>query len=157
MDFYDSRGKVVAYIDSDSDDSPTFYLWDGKPAAYLDDDSIYGFNGKQLGWIKGNTIYDHRGNMVAALSGAFASPISIAPFKSFKQSKPLKAFKEFKPFKPFFTSNWSDVPARVSSCRVPRRQGQGVNPGRSEFTGVYHFSPLCNLFPPSICDRVQVH
>src|SRR6266446_6574835 len=111
LDFYDSRGKAVAYIDEDDDENSTFYLWDGKPVAYLDDGSVYGFNGKHLGWIKGGAIYDHDGNIVAALSEAFKGSVSVAPFKSFKQFKPFKAFKEFKPFKPFFSRNWSETPA----------------------------------------------
>lgn len=117
LDFYDSRGRAVAYIDADGDENPTFYLWGGKPVAYLDDDSVYGFNGKHLGWIKGNAIYDHDGNLIAAQSEAFASPVSVPPVKGFKQFKPFKAFKEFKPFKPFFTSSWSETPAAVFFLR----------------------------------------
>jgi hypothetical protein len=54
------------------DESLTFYLWDGKPGAYFDEDSVYGFNGKHLGWLKGGLVYDHDGNMVAALSWEFS-------------------------------------------------------------------------------------
>jgi len=113
LDYYDSRGRAVVYIDEGDVENPTFYLWDGKPVAYLDEDNVYGFNGKHLGWIKGGAIYDHQGNLVAALAEDFANPVSVPPIKSFKQFKPFKAFKEFKPFKPFFSSNWSDTPARV--------------------------------------------
>jgi hypothetical protein len=115
LDFYDSRGKAVAYLDED--DGETFYLWDGKPVAYLDEDSLFGFNGKHLGWIKKGMIYDHNGDVVAGLPYVFTSPVASAPAKSFKQFKPFKAFKEFKPFKPFFTSSWSDVPAKVFFLR----------------------------------------
>lgn len=116
LNFYDSGGRAVAYIDEDDEDA-TFYLWDGKPVAYLDDDSVYGFNGKHLGWFKGSAIYDHDGNVVAALSEAFKGSVSAAPAKSFKQFKPFRAFKEFKPFKPFFTSGWSETPARLFFLR----------------------------------------
>lgn len=115
LDFYDSRGRAVAYIDEDK--NLTIYLWDGKPVAYLDDDSVYGFNGKHLGWLKGQAIYDHDGNVVAALPEAFHGPVSAAPAKSFKQFVPFKAFKEFKPFKPFLGSTWSDIPAQVFFLR----------------------------------------
>jgi hypothetical protein len=111
LDFYDSLGKAVVYLDDEGDDN-TFYLWDGKPVAYLDEDSLYGFNGKHLGWIKNGIIYDHSGNVEVALSRVFSTPVSVAPPKSFRQFKPFKAFKEFKPFKPFFTSTWSDTPAK---------------------------------------------
>ena len=111
VDLFDSQGRAVAYIAEDSDQ--TIYLWSGKPVAYLDEDSVYGFNGKHIGWLKGGAIYDHDGNLVAAIADRFAQPVSIPPPKSFKQFRPFKAFKEFKPFKPFFTTSWSDIPARV--------------------------------------------
>ena len=111
MDFYDSRGRAVAYIAVDRD--LTIYLWTGEPVAYLDDDSVYGFNGKHLGWFKSGVIYDNDGDMVAALADRFKEPVSTPPPKSFKQFVPFKAFKEFKPFKPFFNLGWSDKPARI--------------------------------------------
>jgi hypothetical protein len=108
-EFFDSRGAAVAFFDDDQ----TLYLWSGKPVAYLDEDSIFGFNGKHLGWLAMGSIYDHDGNLVAAIADRFASPVKSPPSKGFKEFKPFKAFEEFKPFKPFFSNNWSDVPARL--------------------------------------------
>jgi hypothetical protein len=112
LDFYDSQGRAVAYIDED-DEELTIYLWDGKPVAYLDENSVYGFNGKHLGWLKENAIYDHHGNLVAALPEAFRGSVNVAPAKGFKQFVPFKAFEEFKPFEPFVNRTWSDTPAKV--------------------------------------------
>ena len=50
ISLYDSVGEAVAYIDSD--DELNIYLWRGKPVAYLEHISLYGFNGKHLGWFK---------------------------------------------------------------------------------------------------------
>jgi 4-fold beta-flower domain-containing protein len=111
MDFYDSRARAVAYIAGDSD--LTIYLWTGEPVAYLDEDSVYGFNGKHLGWLKSGAIYDHDGNLVAAFANRFKGTVATPPAKSFKQFRPFKSFKEFKPFKPFFGLSWSDTPARI--------------------------------------------
>jgi hypothetical protein len=111
VDFFDSQGRAVAYIAEDSD--LTIYLWSGKPVAYLEEESVYGFNGKHLGWFKGGAIYDHDGNLVAAIADRFAHPVSTPPAKAFKQFRPFKSFKEFKPFKPFFGSGWSDSSARI--------------------------------------------
>lgn len=107
-DFFDSKGNAVAYFDDDD----TLYLWSGEPVAYMDEDSLFGFNGKHLGWRKDGAIYDHDGNVVAAIVGRFKTPVSAAPSKAFKEFKPFKGFKEFKPFKPFFGATWSDLPAR---------------------------------------------
>jgi hypothetical protein len=46
---FNSQGKATAYLDTSA--GLTFYLWTGEPVAYLDDDSIYGFNGKHLAGI----------------------------------------------------------------------------------------------------------
>lgn len=40
------------------------YLWGGEPVAYLEDDRIYGFNGKHIGWYDDGVICDHDGNIV---------------------------------------------------------------------------------------------
>ena len=80
--------------------------------AYLDEDSVFGFNGKHLGWLKSGAVYDHDGNIVAALAERFEARVTPAPLKSFKQFRPFKSFKEFKPFKPFFGLTWSEIPAR---------------------------------------------
>jgi hypothetical protein len=107
-DYFDSKGTAVAYFDDDE----TLYLWSGKPVAYMDEDSLFGFNGKHLGWRKDGVIYDHDGAVVAAIASRFKTPVTAAPLKAFKDFKPFKAFKEFKPFKPFFGTAWSDEPAR---------------------------------------------
>jgi hypothetical protein len=111
LDFYDSRGRAVAYIAGDSD--LTIYLWTGEPTAYLDKDSVFGFNGNHLGWLKSGAIYDHDGNVVAAGADRFKGTLAIPPVKGFKQFVPFKAFMEFKPFKPFFRTEWSETPARI--------------------------------------------
>lgn len=111
VDFYDSRGRAVAYIAGDTD--LTIYLWTGEPTAYLDDDSLFGFNGKHLGWLKSGFIYDHEGNVQAAVADRFKGTLGTPPVKGFKQFVPFKAFKEFKPFKPFFSTDWSETPARM--------------------------------------------
>jgi hypothetical protein len=113
---FDSRGNPVAYIALDSDE-PTIYMWSGKPVAYLanssgDGFSIYGFNGKHLGWFVKGIATDHDGNGACGVRDAVDSPKS-EPFKAFKEFKPFKAFKEFEPFRPAFTLKWSSTPCGV--------------------------------------------
>lgn len=111
LDFYDSRGIAVAYVAADRD--LTIYLWSGKPVAYIEGDSVFGFNGKHIGWIKDGAIYDHDGHIVAAVAERFKEPVTPPPPKGFKQFKPFKSFKEFKPFKPFFQFSWSELPSSL--------------------------------------------
>lgn len=55
-------GVAVAYIDG-GDDS-TIYLWGGAPTAYLDGTSIYGFNGRHLGWFEEGVVRGNQGQRV---------------------------------------------------------------------------------------------
>jgi hypothetical protein len=108
---YGSRGKAAAFIDPEDD--ATIYLWSGKPVAYLDKNSVYGFNGNHLGWFIKGAIYDHDGKVVAASRAHFTTLPSAPPPRGFKQFKPFKGFQEFKPFQPFLSTTWSGTPANL--------------------------------------------
>lgn len=109
--FYDSQGRPSAYFEPSG--GLVLYLWSGEPVAYLDEESIFGFNGKHLGWYHDGLIYDHDGGIVAALASAFREAPGPAPPRSLRGLKPLKGLKELKPLKPLFGRSWSKVPARV--------------------------------------------
>ena len=108
---FDARGNAAAYLTTDTD--TTFYLWSGEPAAYLSGESIFGFNGKHLGWYRGGIVYDSDGAVVAAPAAAFATPVAPAPPKGLRQLKPLKGLKELRPLKPLFSNSWSSTLAAV--------------------------------------------
>lgn len=111
FDLYDSRGRPAAYFDLS--DGLTLYLWSGKPVAYLDGDSVVGFNGKRLGWYRNGVLYDQDGNVVAAPAAAFKTPVPPPPPRGLKELKPLKGLKGLKPLKPLFSLSWSELPAQV--------------------------------------------
>lgn len=111
VDLYGSTGSAVAYIAADND--MTVYLWSGEPCAYLDDEDIYGFSGKHLGWFRSGVVYDHDGRVVAAVADRFRSPVKVPPLKSLKQLRPLKSLKELKPLRPLFVQTWSSTPANL--------------------------------------------
>lgn len=103
---YNAKGKPEAYIDYTDED--TIYLWDGTPIAYLNKDSIYGFNGKHLGWYEDGIMRDHSGNIVGFNKKAANVFVAFEPFKAFKKFKPFKSFEAFAPFKPFYHSTLSE-------------------------------------------------
>ena len=107
-DFFDSRGAAIAYFDDDE----VVYLWSGEPVAYRDEDSLFGFNGSHLGWLHEGAIYDHDGDLVAAVAGRLRGAVRTPPVKDLKELKPLRGLKELKPLKPLFGSSWSRIPAR---------------------------------------------
>lgn len=44
--FYDRKGKAIAYI---NDNGESIYLYNGKPVAWLSEDSIYSYN--KISWM----------------------------------------------------------------------------------------------------------
>ena len=87
ISLFDSTGEAVAYIDTDSD--LNIYLWAGKPVAYLDGNSMYGFNGKHLGWFKEGIVMDHQGYAVGFVEGAVTKLTKLERLKSLQQLSPL--------------------------------------------------------------------
>jgi hypothetical protein len=119
---FDSRGKPIAYIAPDEELS--IYLWDGTPAAYLEKDggrarrryaSVYGFNGKHLGWFSDGLIRDHSGSAACAVQQRMGVVTSIEPVKGVKHKhiEPVKAVPEISPVPPVFMDMWGN-----NSCRT---------------------------------------
>ncbi|UUZ67760.1 hypothetical protein LP416_25200 [Polaromonas sp. P2-4] len=110
---FDASGKPDAYIAEEL----TIYLWSGKPVAYLDSASgrvsVYGFNGKHLGWFVKGIIRDHDGNAVGAVKEVFRASVEYEPYKSYKEYKPYKSYKEYVPYQPYLSTTWSDLPLRL--------------------------------------------
>lgn len=46
---FETSGQPTAYI---ATEDMTIFLWTGEPVAYFIKNSIYGFNGKHLGWFE---------------------------------------------------------------------------------------------------------
>jgi hypothetical protein len=109
FDLYDSQGRATAFLDLS--EGLTIYLWAGKPVAYLDGDSIYGFNGKHLGWYLKGIVYDQDGYIVLAPARAYSANVERAPPRGIKTLKPIKGLKDLKPLKPLFGLSWSKYPS----------------------------------------------
>lgn len=83
---YNKDGRAVAYIAEDY--HSTIYLWEGVPAAYLhEDEHVYGFNGRHLGWFKGEVLFTHRGERIGFLYTTCPASIEKPPAK-WKKSSP---------------------------------------------------------------------
>jgi hypothetical protein len=81
-------GVGVAYVDT-SDDA-TIYLWSGVPTAYLEGDSIYGFNGRHLGWFEEGIVRGNRGKRVGYTEetiGSVGQTARVTRVKGVKQPK----------------------------------------------------------------------
>ena len=108
--FYNKDGSPIAYTDDDK----TIFFFLLEPVAYFDNDAIYSFNGKQLGWFEKEWVRDLDGECVFFTDktrggGPFLPFKQFLPFKAFKQFLPFKGFKEFKKIKPFYRNSWSQL------------------------------------------------
>ena len=105
------RGATVAYIDR-SDDG-TIYLWGGIPAGYLKGISIYGFNGRHLGWFAEGIVRDSGGRRAGYIEEALArygrTPQHLAE-KGPKGPKPVPLPEEPAPPKPVYLDMPSPIP-----------------------------------------------
>ncbi len=109
MALFSSTGTPVAYI---AGADKIVYLWSGQPVGYVDDDSIFGFNGKHVAWYASRRVYDHDGKLIAAAGDQFRAPPVATVIKGLKGLEPLKELKELKPLKPVFITVWSDHDAK---------------------------------------------
>ena len=111
---FDSEGQARAYIDANNKEMP-IYLWSGEPVAYLKTSSnngysVYGFNGKHLGWFEDGQIIDHDGYVCGFIKGAINKYTAYEPFKGYKQYLPYKSYTEYEPYKPYKKPYFSNTP-----------------------------------------------
>lgn len=107
--FYDWRGNPLAY----SEDGVHIYLFSGEPAAYIEGDSIFDYEGHHLGWYENGWIVGAEGKSVcfteSALGGLPRPLKKMSPFKSMKFALPMKKARILKPLKPMRSAAWSEM------------------------------------------------
>ena len=108
---FDQEGTPIAYIDTDED--LTIFLWNGTPVAYLDKSSVYGFNGKHLGWFKDGIVWDRKGYGVGFVEGAVNKLTKLEPLKSLKKLAPLRSLQELERLEPLSKNRWSPIPLDI--------------------------------------------
>ena len=116
LTIFDANGDATAYIVTDKD--LTIYDWGGVPDGYLKSSSqderefsIYGFNGKHLGWLASGIVRDHDGRAVGFLKGALSGIMTkLEPLKGLKQLTPLRSLEELEPLQPLWSQEFSSTP-----------------------------------------------
>jgi hypothetical protein len=57
IELFDREGREAAFCR----DGHSVYLWDGTPAAYINDDAVYAYSGRFIGWARDGWISDEAG------------------------------------------------------------------------------------------------
>jgi len=100
---FNKDGIAIAYCNYSHDNESIIYLWNGKPTSYLvnNENELYGFNGKFLGWKELGVYYDLTGKRIGFEKNALNIPTS---------PEPIKSIKEISPIRPVNSLEWSTVP-----------------------------------------------
>ena len=106
---FNHNGNAKAYISFS--DLAIIYLWNGIPAAFLEnsgnDVCVIGFNGKFLGWYENGILYDKEGYPAGAKEGAVNMYTNREPLKNSKRRTPSKSYTSRIPsYKPSLKSTW---------------------------------------------------
>ena len=110
IDFLNCEGEWSVYIDIANDNN--IYSWDGEPLAYVDEDlNIYGFNGKYLGWLENQVMYDTDGEPFACTENAYTGYAPYKPYKRYQKYAPYKSYKQYAKYRPYKKNRFSGVDA----------------------------------------------
>jgi hypothetical protein len=89
MYFYDSTGAPCCF----SPDSSTLYLWNGQPAAYVQNNVVFAFGGRHLGWYSAGWLFDRQNRPALFTLDASGGPTR----PTIKQSGPKAAMPKQAP------------------------------------------------------------
>jgi hypothetical protein len=101
---FNKNVQPVAYI---GEDGETLYTWDGRAVAYLHEDKVYGWNGKQLGWFDNGTIFDIFGLRAGFIRSKSPVATPAEPVKPVKHMKPVKGPRQIPVARPVLCYGYS--------------------------------------------------
>jgi hypothetical protein len=105
---FDCMGRPVCYLADDGENS--VYLWSGHAVACIEDETVWGWNGRHLGFYSNGVMYDVYGRRVGSVSGSCPYIPQEEPPKPGKFAKYSKWEKGSSYMCPSFSGKYSDVP-----------------------------------------------
>jgi hypothetical protein len=107
MDFFDSNGRATCY----SPDGEHLYLWTGQPVGYFNEDRVYSFSGRLMGWIRNGWLCDRQNRPALFSRDATGGPLrpmrQMAPMRSMRHMRPMKAMRQLAHIRPAPSLSWS--------------------------------------------------
>jgi hypothetical protein len=107
--FYNKSGSLIAY----TEDNCHVFRFTGEPLAYINEDSVYTYEGKYLGFYQDGWIRDKEGMCVFFTKDAKGGPSramkEIGPVISPKLKIPVKTLREHQFDKPEIKQAWSGL------------------------------------------------
>ena len=108
IEYFDRSGRATAFCDYGKD----VYLWDGQPAAFIHDETVFAYSGKPIGWITDGWLCDLAGARLLFEYDAVGGPAK--PDRQKKTSpgtrgqKPQKPVRQDPGVRAALSQNWSD-------------------------------------------------
>lgn len=105
---FNSAGIVVSWLNKN-------YIHDlnGHAFAFVQNDSVYLYNARQIGWLRDGYFRDAGGNAVAFVrehqGGPLAPLAQLPPLPPLPALPPLPPLPPLSPLPPPFTLNWSQL------------------------------------------------
>ncbi len=78
---FNKKGMPEAYI---KEQDQTIFHWDGKVAAYIEQDHVYSWEGVHIGWYEDDIIFDLEGYKVGSTKWACPTVTAYEPDKARK-------------------------------------------------------------------------
>ena len=101
---FNKHGKPVAYI---AEDGEIIYTWDGRAVAYISEDRVYGYNGKQIGWYIDGTIFDIYGYRAGFVKRKSPVATQMEPMKPSRQMPRIRQMPQAAVVKPAMNYGYS--------------------------------------------------
>jgi hypothetical protein len=108
IEFFDRAGAAAAF----SPDKKSLFLWDGRPAAFIEDGKVYAYSGRFIGWVGNGWILDDEGHYLLFEFDAVGSAVkpnrqpNSVPGQRAKP--PPRGATQPSPVQPAPSSSWSE-------------------------------------------------
>ncbi|MCJ2081027.1 hypothetical protein MKK49_07045 [Methylobacterium sp. J-090] len=108
IEFFDREGRETAFCR----DGHSVYLWNGTPAAFIDDDQVFAYSGRFIGLAKDGWIWDENGERLLFEFDAVGGPAK--PKRQTKTAagprlaNPARGTPHRMPTRPAPSAAWSD-------------------------------------------------
>ena len=108
IEYFDRSGRATAFCDYGKD----LYLWDGRPAAFIHDETVYSYAGEPIGWISDGWVCDLDGGRLLFEFDAVGGPAK--PDRQAKASvgtrgqKPQRRARREPGARAAISQNWSE-------------------------------------------------
>ncbi|KQP33769.1 hypothetical protein ASF49_07830 [Methylobacterium sp. Leaf104] len=108
IEFFDRAGSEAVFCH----DGHSLYLWSGKAAAFIQDDKVYAYDGRFIGWADRGWISDEDGACLLfehdAVGGPQKSKRQAKTIPGPRGVKPARAGLQPAPPRPAASTAWSD-------------------------------------------------